>query len=143
MSNYGDKLKEFLDDPQVKELSKELQDFTAAEYAKFDAIVFVGKGVGGLVRAHYCYSKKGFFKVEIDPTVYRDAEFASSIVSAAVNDALAQYNVEYQKVQKVILEKETQLYNKMISLAYGHSGVSEQPTVSTDFNITKKKTYLN
>jgi DNA-binding protein YbaB len=142
MSVYDDAVKKLMADPRFSQITEEITKYVKDEYEVFDAMDFVGSAAGGLVRVHYCYGKKGFYKVDVDPSAYLDQVFVCEALPSAINDAMAKYNVEYNLVQDRITAKQTELYQKLVEMAYSASGTSKSSSLTTPAP-KKTKTYLN
>jgi DNA-binding protein YbaB len=129
-------IQELLSDPRVIKLQQEYHDFINEEYVAFDTIDFVGESCGGLVKAHYCYGKKGFHKVEVQDSLYLDKNLTCDYLPAAINDALLKYNAGLKQSEVRVLTKESELYTELTNIALEKS---KKPPIATP----NKKTYLN
>jgi DNA-binding protein YbaB len=143
---YDDVINKLAGDPRFTQIMDELTQMVKDEYTVFDAIEFVGTAAGGLVKATYCYGKGGFSAVEVDPYAATDMVFTCNALPTALNDAMSKYNAEYTKLQERILAKQTEMYQRMLDLAYDAAGVPKASPVAKaePIPVTKKpKTYLN
>lgn len=133
-------IKDFLNDPKVKDLQVELTDYITAEYAKFDNTDFVGESAAGLVKVYYSFGKKGFFKVEVADKVYTDKAFTCDLLPAAMNDALIKYHAENKVLEQRLIAKENDLYVRLVNIAMEKRDITTEPKTNMSPN---KKTYLN
>jgi DNA-binding protein YbaB len=141
MSEIKDLLTEFISNPEVQKLQDELAAFIKETYDKFDNTVFVGDTCGGLVRVEYCFKGKGFTNVDVDDSIFRDKQLALDFIPIAINGALSKYQEEYGRVQKLISDREAEIYNKLVEVAQ-RSVTATQDNVTTSAP-SKTKTYLN
>lgn len=138
-------IQDYLNDPKFIALQKELTDYTNSLYNVFDNTVFVGKAANGLVKVHYSYKNGGIEKIDIDPGIYKDQTLTCDFLMVAIKDASSQYAEEYKRVQALIIEKEKDIYNRMLSVFSTPMGsdISKSSSLQDILSVPKKKTYLN
>jgi hypothetical protein len=141
--NFKDTLAKFINNPEVQKIQDELADFIKDTYAKFDATVYVGETCANMVRVSYCYKDKGFVKVEVDDAIYKDKQLALDFIPLAINQALVKYNEDRVRVEKLLADREMELYNKLVEIAQrGFTATQAEPEVPSLVK-PKNKNLLN
>lgn len=132
--SFKDLLKEFMDNPEVIAIQKELNDFVTKEYSNFNSTEFCGEAENGAVKIYYCYSKGEFFRTEINCPL----EIAINVIHIAINDALKKHDEAYKKFNENIAERQVEYYKRMVEIAQKLQNVDVPSLVNKP-----KKNYLN